>query len=79
MAIIFKEYHFLKKPLFSLTTKEEDVEGLMGVQDDQLRPKDDPGSLVLVVVHLDCCVARTPVGHHPGLITVLWHQQTYLS
>ena len=53
------------------TTEEEDIEGLVRVQNDQLWPKHDPGRLVLVVVHLHSSVAGATIRHHTSLITTL--------
>ena len=54
-----------------LTTEEEDVEALMGVEDNQVRAEHYSSSLLLVVVHLYCGVAWAPIRHHLRLIPLL--------
>ena len=53
------------------TAEEEDIEGLVWVEDDQLWPKHHPGRLVLVIVHLHSSVAGATVCHHTGLVSSL--------
>jgi len=55
----------------SLTTEEEHVKCLVGFQDDKIRPKHHPGSLILIVVHLNCTVAGATIRHHGCLVTFL--------
>ena len=58
-----------------LTTEEEHVERLVGLQDDKVRPKHHPGSFILIVVYLHCTVAWATVRHHHGLVTFLREHQ----
>ena len=58
-----------RKSLF--TTEEEYIEGLMRIQDHQVRAKHNSGCLVLVVVHLHSCVAGATIGHHLCFIPIL--------
>jgi len=55
----------------SLTTEEEHVKCLVGLQDDKIWPKHHPGGLVLIVVHLNCTVAGATIRHHRCLVTFL--------
>ena len=54
-----------------LTTEEEYVECLVRLQHHQVRAKNHSSRLLLVVVDLDCTVARATVGHNPGLVSLL--------
>ena len=53
------------------TTERENVEVFMGSQDNQIRAKDHPGSLLYVVVDLASSVDWTAVGQHSGLVSTL--------
>ena len=64
---------------FLLTAEEEHVEGLMRLQDDQVRAKHHTGCLLLVVIHLDCTVAGTAIRHDTCLVTFLLVEYTVLT
>ena len=73
---------YISNLCFLFTTEEEHVEGLMRLQDDQVRPKHHTSCLLLIVVHLDCTVAGAAIRHHTCLVTFLageWMHTTVLT
>ena len=54
-----------------LTAEEEHVEGLMRLQNDEVRSKHDPSCLLLVVVHLHSRVTGTTIGDNTRPVPIL--------